>query len=176
MASGDALLLFTAKDAELPVAGGGMVPAVRETIQTAPSPVGPHDVIDVLGCGDAASAAAQWSAVMPPAYSGGGIRVEVMWVTLATVGRAFWLSWFNKLDVGVNLITNAYFGGQSGSDLAGAVARDIIRTTIDHNDGAQMGNIVAGDFFRFSLRRDAPAPPNSVTGDIQLISALISEI
>lgn len=176
MASGDALLFFTANDAELPVAGGGLVPAVRETIQTAPSPVGPHDVIDVLGCPDDDEYAAQWSAVMPPAYSGGGIRVEVMWVTLATTGRAFWQTWFNKLDVGVNLITNGWFGGQSGSDLAAAVARDIIRSTIDHDDGAQMGNIVAGDFFRFSLRRDAPGPPNSVTGDIQLISALLSEI
>jgi hypothetical protein len=176
MASGDALLFFTAHDAELPVSGNGLEPAVRETILTAPSPVGPVDVIDVLGMPDDAAYSGQWSAVMPQAYSGGGIRVEVMWVTLATTGRAFFDTWFNKLDVGVNLITNGWFGGQSGSDLAPAVARDIIRSTIDHDSGAQMGNLVAGDFFRFNIRRDAPGPPNSVTGDIQFISALLSEL
>lgn len=176
MSSGDSLLFFTAKDAELPVSGNGIEPAVRETILTAPTPVGPVDVLDVLGMPDDNAYSAQWSAIMPLAYSGGGIRAEIMWVTLATTGRAFYNTFFNKLDVGVNLITNTWFGGQSGSDLAQAVARDIIRTTVDHNDGAQMGNVVAGDFFRFNIRRDAPGPPNSVTGDIQFISALISEL
>lgn len=175
MASGDALLFFTANDAELPAIGGGLSPAVKGTIATTPVP-GPQDVLDVLEHGDASEHTGVWSAVMPKAYSGGGINVEIMWVTAATAGLSQWATWFNLLDVGVPLLTNSWFGGQSSVSPAQAVANDIQRVVIGHNDGAQMGNVVAGSFFRFAVRNLAPGPPASIVGDIKFISALLSEI
>ncbi len=174
MSSGDALLIFTAHDAELPIIGAGLAPAVLTTVQTTPA-TGPQDKISVLAMPDDDEYTGIWTAFMPNHYTGGGVLVDIIWETTPTTGIFQCSTWFNKLDVGDPLLTQVWFGNQSTTQAAQAVSRDINRMQIQHDDGAQIGNLVANDYFRFSIRRLAPGPPDSITGDVRILAVYVTE-
>ncbi len=177
MSSGDGLLFLAPGHAELSgsVGNGFGGPATLATLARAPTPTGPVENAQVIRYPNDDAYFAIYNCIMPNHYTGGGLLIKFYWSTTATSGVAEFTSWFTRWDEGDAFLTKEPFGGQSTVDAAQAVASDVAFNEIQHNDGAQMGNVVANDFFRLVFYRNTPGPPDSVSADVDVHALILVE-
>lgn len=120
--------------------------------------------------------AAIWTAVLPSAYAGGGLTVEVYWAAAtATTGTIGWDVAIERIDASsldidadsfatAQTITAATVPGTSGQ---------IKMTSVAITSGANMDSLAAGEAFRIRLRRDVAN--DTATGDAQMIAMVARE-
>ena len=177
MASGDSLLYLPPGAAELSGgAGQGFAgPATLGTVARTPAPTGPQENAEVLLFPDTGSFYSIFNLIMPNHYSGGGLLIDIMWTGVSTASVVEFTSWFTRFDATDPFLTKEPFGGQSDVDGAPTVAREVLFAQIQHNDGAQMGNVVANDFFRLVFYRNANGPPDFYVGDVEVMALYLRE-
>jgi len=162
MASGDTLLIFT--------------PLNNEPPSTYIATLDLRNNHPVLDLDDATWQDAVFTAILPRAYSGGGLTVTV-WFTMssATSGNVMWDVFFERIGE-VQDIDSDNFGGylskvQAVAGTCGVVAK----AEIAFNDGAQMKNLLAGELFRLKVRRDGSDGNDTASGDAELLAVEIKE-
>lgn len=171
MASGDTLVSWRALDAELPIdefATFGTLLAVA---------TGPHDpVFPFLLFDDAVNRKAYFGSVMPNHYAGGGVNVQVVWMSPATSGNVVWIVSFKRMEDGVQRLDNLFFGNESNViATTDNVAHVIDYDTIAVSDGAGINLIEAGEYFWMEMFRDGDSGSDTLTNEARLLSIIISE-
>src|SRR3990167_8775744 len=136
-----------------------------------------HPVLDFDGTADEE---AVFSGVLPTAYAGGGLTVEI-WVsfTSATSGSAHFQVAIERMDVS-SLDTDAdSFAAFNESDAitAPGTSGQLIKTTTTFTDGADMDSLAAGEAFRLKIRRDADGTggTDDITTDAELLRVVMRE-
>lgn len=162
MASGQTLVVFTPLMNEPPASNF----ATFDTRNAHP----------VLDFDDTTQEAAQFTAVLPRHYSGGGITVYAHWAaTSATTGTIGWDVAFERIGDGsqdidsdgyatAQTITAATVPGTSGL---------VAITNVAVTNGANIDSIAVGESFRLRIRRDVAN--DSATGDAELVAIELKE-
>lgn len=171
MSSGDTLVSWRALDNEPPIDEF----ATFETLLAIQ--VGLNDpVFPILVFPDAVHRYGVFGAVMPAHYAGGGISVELVWMSPATSGNCRWIVSFKRVEDGVTNMSNLFFGPQTQiSATTNGTAHVVDYDTLLVSDGANMQGILAGEYFYMELFRDGITGLDTMTDDARLISIIISE-
>ena len=161
MASGDSLLTLLPYNNEPPT-------ALYATLDTRNQ----HPVLD-----HALTEISIFTAVMPRAYSGGGVTVYLHYAMTSAVANDINLETsFERIgDQQQDLDADGFAAAQNTGDItvpgtSGLV--DIVNTT--HTDGGQMDSIAVGESFRLMVERVAVAGTDA-TGDLELVAVEIKE-
>ena len=136
-----------------------------------------HLVLDFDGATDEE---AVFAGVLPTAYAGGGLTVE-LWVafTSATSGTARWqadieATLAETLDIDADSFTGTF---QSAACVANATSGIATLVTITFTSGAQMDSLAAGGAFRLKVRRDADGTSGTddIATDAELLRVVVRE-
>ena len=171
MASGDTLVSWRALDNEPPIDEF----AVFETFLAIQ--VGVNDpLFPILVFADAVHRYGVFGATMPANYDGGGINVELVWMSAATSGNCRWIVSFLRVEDGVRNLSNLFFGPQTQISAAtNGTAHVVDYDTLAVSDGANMQDIAAGEYFYLELFRDGITGLDTMTDDARLLAIIISE-
>ena len=159
MASGDTLAVFTPAQNEPPAAN-------YATFDT-------RNAHLVLNFDTTTAEYANFSAVLPRNYAGGGITVYVTWMAAsATTGTIGWTVAFERENTDLDAdsfasaqtVTAATVSGTSGIPSVSSVAV---------SDGANIDSIAVGEVFRLQIKRDVAN--DTAAADAQLISIELKE-
>lgn len=165
MASGDTLCRFTALNGE-PPASNFATPDTR-------------NVISVLDFDDTVDESIEFGDVMPRHYSGGGITVRIgVMMTSATTGTLSVDVAFKSVTDDVDdLDTKAFAAANNANPTVASAAGEVKYFNITFTDGADMDSVLAGEYFRMLLTRDANSTTSTdnATGDMELVSVEIFE-
>jgi len=171
MASGDTLVSWRALDAELPIDDFATFGTLLAVQVGANDPVFPFLLYD-----DAVNRYAYFGATMPAHYSGGGVNVQVVWMSPATSGNVVWIVSFKRMEDGVQRLDNLFFGNETnGAFATDAVAHVIDYSTLAVSDGADLNLIEAGEYFWMEMFRDGDSGSDTMTNEARLLSIIISE-
>ena len=174
MATGDTLLTFMALDNSPP----DDTIATLDSILTT-SADEPDDVVLVLDFDPGATQEyAAFSSILPAAYAGGGLTVDVYWMTESVTASEVckWDVQIKRLNAGANLLTKVYAAEQTASDNPETTARLMIKTSITFTSGAQMDSLAADEPFSLQITRDgADAADTMNSNDAELYAIVISE-
>lgn len=173
MASGDSLLVFTAKSNEPPDADY----ATDDEILTTSSDE-PDDYIPVLDFDPGATQEyASFSNVLPAHYDGGGLTVSIEWTSEATSGDVKWDVAFKAQADSENILSSTYAAIQSTTTTTDGTARDKNTTVITFTNGAQIDSIAAEVGFRMLVTRDSADGADTMnSNDAEFIAIYIKEI
>ena len=136
-----------------------------------------HPVLDFDGATDEE---AVFGGVLPTAYAGGGLTVE-LWVgfTSATTGSAHFQAAIERMDVSTLDIDADSFAALNESDAitAPGTSGQFIKATVTFTDGADMDSLAAGEAFRLKIRRDADGTggTDDITTDAELFRIVMRE-
>ncbi len=168
MASGDTLAVFTALQNEPPDANYATLD-VRSGAANAQQ--------HVLDFDDSSDEHAEFGCVMPRAYGGGGITVTIGWMaSSATSGDAVWNVAFKSIsDDADDLDTKAFAAVNAVTATAASAAGEVDYAEITFTDGADMDSVLAGEYFRLRITRDADNGSDTMTGDAELVLVDIKE-
>lgn len=172
MASGDALLEWFPFSNEPPDADF----ATTDTILSTSSDE-PDDVYPVLDFDPGSTQEfAVLSGVMPEHYGGGGLTLDIGWVTEATSGNAKWDAALKNLAAGVNILTATYAAVNTQTTAANGTARVIVVTTITFTDGADMDSVLKNEFFHLLVTRDSADAADTInSNDLELLFIYLTE-
>jgi len=171
MASGDTLLAWRALDAELPIDDFATFDTLLAIAGGPSDPVWPYLLFD-----DAVNAKAYFGAVMPAHYAGGGVNVQVVWMSPATSGIVRWIVSFLRVEDGVRNLSNIFFGNETQiSATTNGTAHVVDYDTLAVSDGVDLDNIVAGEYFWMEMFRDGDSGLDTMTNEARLISIILSE-
>ena len=162
MASGDTLLIFTPLHNEPPSSNNA-------TLDTRNS----HAVLDF---DDTTNEDAVFKAIMPQAYSGGGVTVYLHYaMTSATSGDVDWDVAFERVSDQVQDIDSDGFAAANSVDntTVPGTSGNVDVVSVAFTDGADMDSVTAGDGFRVKVTRDAVS--DTATGDAELWAVEIRE-
>ena len=158
MASGDTLLIFHPFNNEPPASNYATLDA--------------RNLHPVLDFDDSTDELAVFSAVLPRAYSGGGLTVYIHWAaTSATSGDAVWEAAFERIGDGQQDIDSDGFAAANYvADTAPGTSGYVTPAAITFTDGADMDSVAAGEGFRLKISRDADGTnaTDDMTGDAEL--------
>ena len=165
MSSGDTLLTFTALQNEPPASN-------YATLDT-------RNSVPVLDFDDATDETAEFGAVMPRSYAGGGVTVTLGWMftTSGTPGTdtcAWGVGFKSVTDDADDLDTKAYAAVNSVTATSASADGEVDYATITFTDGADMDSVAAGEYFRMKVTRDA-ASGTASPGDAELVFVEIKE-
>ncbi len=171
MASGDTLVSWRALDAEPPID----LFATFETFLAVQ--VGQNDpLFPVLVFADAVNRYAYFGATLPAHYAGGGVNVEIVWMSPATSGNCLFLVSFLRVEDGVRDMSNLFFGNETFAAFpTNATAHVVDYDTLAISDGAAFNNIAAGEYFYMELFRDGDGGLDTMADDARVLSIIISE-
>lgn len=166
MASGNTLCTFFAQDGEPPSSN-------YATLDTRAG-------VPVLDFDDTTDESIEFSGFMPRHYAGGGVTVTIGWMstdTTITAGhQCRWDCHFKSVtDDADDLDTKAFAAAQSVSSDEASVSGEVKYITIAFADGAQMDSVLAGEYFRLKINRDANHADDDLTGDAELVFIEIKE-
>ena len=114
--------------------------------------------------------------VMPKHYDGGGVTLDIWFLTEATSGNAKLDAAFKDLSATVNILSATYAAIQTVTQAVAGTARDIVKATITFTDGAQMDSASAGNPFNLRITRDSADAADTVnSNDIEFWRAHLYE-
>lgn len=162
MASGNTLAVFVPQH--------GVPPASNYATQ---------DLRNVHPCLDFDAAAEEtisFNGVLPSAYAGGGLTIDLFWgSTSATSGDVVWGAAYEEMDAGNNDLDADAFGAEStGTGTANGTSGKLTKTTITITH-ANMGSPAAGDPFRLKIARKAADAADTMAGDAELFAVHCKE-
>jgi len=164
MASGDTLVVFTARDNQPPS-------AAFATFDTRNG----HLVLDFDPTTDEDSI---FEGLLPRNYGSGGITLLLVWAaTSATSGSCRWQASFERLeDEGTDIDADSFDTAQSAGGTAPAATGALQYTTIAFTNG-QIDGLLVGEAFRLKVGRDANGTTGTddMTGDAELLRAEVKE-
>jgi hypothetical protein len=165
MASGNFLAIFGAQD-NIPPAAAYATPDTRNA----------HLVLDFDGSTDEE---AVFQSVLPAAYAGGGLTVDI-WAaaTSATSGSFRWQTSFERMDVSsLDIDADSFATANSGGGTAPGTSGQFVKVSIAHTSGAQMDSVAASEAYRLKIRRDADGTSGTddITTDIELLRVVVRE-
>lgn len=117
-----------------------------------------------------------WTAVLPAAYAGGGLTVEVYWAAAtATTGTIGWDVAIERIDASsLDIDADSFATAQTiTAATVPATSGQILKSSVAITSGANMDSLAAGEAFRVRLRRDVAN--DTATGDAQMIAMLVRE-
>lgn len=165
MASGDSLCVFKPAMAELPASNHATFD-LRNTVL-------------VLDFDDSTDETAYFRGVMPRHYDGGGVTVSVRWAaTSATSGSISLDAAFASIsDDADDIDTLSFASTNNANPTAASASGEVDYVDIAFTDGADMGNVAAGEEFWLLIRRDADGTTSTddMVGDMELIGVEIRE-
>lgn len=171
MASGDTLVSWRAMDAELPIDDFAVFDTLLAIAGGPADPVWPFLRFD-----DGANRKAYFGATLPAHYAGGGIKVEVIWMSPATTGNVAWIVSFLRVEDGVRNLSNIFFGNEEFIIVpTNGTAHVVDYDTILVNDGIDFNLIEAGEYFWMEMFRDGDSGLDTMTDEARLLSIIISE-
>ena len=171
MSSGDTLVSWRALDAELPDGDFATFGTLLAVAGGLADPVWPFLLFD-----DSVNRKAYFGAVLPAHYAGGGLNVEVVWMSPATSGNVRWIVSFLRVEDNVRNLSNVFFGNESQiSATTNGTAHVVDYDTIPVSDGADFDNIVAGEYFWMEMFRDGDSGLDTMTNEARLLAIIISE-
>lgn len=170
MASGDTLLIFTARDG-VPTATTG---ASHRMLAGASSPA---EGVPYLAFDSATAEYVDFFGVLPRAYGGGGLTATLYWASGATSGDTVWGVAFQAIPddaQDINTTVHSYDYNAATATTASA-AGEVDYVAIAFTDGVDMDSLAAGEFFVMRIRRDAPNGSDNMTGDSYLMAVEVRE-
>jgi hypothetical protein len=133
----------------------------------------------VLNYDAATDESADFEAVLPRHYGGGGITVRLGWMAAsATSGSCRWQVQFERHDdESSDLDGDLFASAQSAGGTAPGTTGQVQYTDLAFTDGAQIDSLAAGEGFRLRVTRDAngTSGTDDMTGDAQLLSVELRE-
>ena len=112
--------------------------------------------------------------VLPTAYAGGGLTIEIYWTaTSATTGDVVWNADIERMNT--DLDADSFVGANTATSTTNATSGIITKTTITFTDGADMDSLAAGEAFRLKITRDANAAGDTMAGDAELHRVVMRE-
>lgn len=117
-----------------------------------------------------------FSAVMPQNYSGGSIDVILTWMTTVTTNSVVWDVDFERSQEDTDDLDSDHFtlSPQSVTAAAPATSGHIDKAIVAFTSG-EVDGIVAGEYFRLKVTRDADNGSDLVDADAELLSVEIRE-
>ena len=165
MASGDTLCYFNALNNEPPAAN-------YATLDT-------RNSIYVLDFNADADEFAEFGGFMPRHYDGGGVTVTLGWMatdTTVTPHNVVWNVAFKSVTNDADdLDSKAFAASNSVTDEEASASGEVAYATITFTDGADMDSVVAGEYFRLQISRDADNVSDTLTDDAELVFVEIKE-
>jgi hypothetical protein len=164
MASGDTLMAFMPENKQGPGAGS--------------APFDVRNDILVLAFDGGTSEAAIFRGILPKHYAGGGLTLEIWWMTIAVTGDVVWGGSISRAQAG-GADQDAYtFATEqlSAAATADATAGKKVKSTITFSSGANMDGLQAGEpFFLRVQRKTADAGDTMSANDAQLVEMHLAE-
>lgn len=114
--------------------------------------------------------------VIPANYSGGTINLHIDWISAsATSGAVVWQAQFQRIaPTGIDLDSTTFDALQSAAAATTSGTSGIItRTTIPFTQ-AEADGVTAQDAFRLRIRRFGTTGTDTMTGDAQIVMAMLS--
>ncbi len=164
MASGNALFAFTAAHSDPPAANY----ATQGTRN--------NQIVLEFDPGTVAESAV-FRGWLPPHYSGGGITLVLRWcATTATSGAVKWHAQFERVDAGtLDIDADSFATAQTTTTTTSGTSGVTVTTTITFTN-SQIDGLVAGEWFRLKVTRDAnDAADTMTTSDAQLYGVSATE-
>lgn len=163
MASGDTLLIFTAKAGEPPASNAAQFDTRNQ-----------HFVIDYDSATDEDMV---FKAVLPQHYGGGGVSVFLHWsASGVTSGNVVWNAAFERIGDGVQDIDSDGFAAANAvTDAAPGTDGDVTIAEITFTNGADMDSVAVGELFRLKITRDANNASDTMAADAELHAIEIRE-
>jgi len=170
MASGNTLLVFTARDG-VPTATSGAVHAILAGAAS------PAEGIPYLSFDSAADESADFVGVLPRHYAGGGLTLTLHWASGATTGATVWNAAFRRIaDDAEDINTTAHsYDYNAVTATTATAAGEVDYAAITFTDGADMDSLAVGELFVLRIKRDADNGSDDMTGDAYLIAIEIKE-
>lgn len=172
MASGNTLLVFTARDG-IPSATAGAAHAIYA------GGASPAEGVPVLDFDSGSDEHADFIGVMPRHYAGGGLTLTLYWIASATSGTCRWDAAFRRIQddaEDIDTTAHSYDYNSTGATPASA-AGEVDYATITFTDGADMDSLAVGELFNLRIRRDADGTggTDDMTGDARLVAIEVKE-
>lgn len=119
---------------------------------------------------------ANFKAILPRHYAGGGITASIHWAgATATTGNVIWNGAF-EADVAQDIDSDGFAtANASSADACNGTSGIETVSTIAFTNGAQMDSVAAGGEFRFQLSRDAAAGGDTMAGLAQVTTIELKE-
>jgi hypothetical protein len=115
-----------------------------------------------------------YTGVLPDDYQGDGLTVEINWISTATTGDVRWSVAIERLaNGGTDLNSDSFSADNVGTSTTRSTPGIIRITSINFTDGGDMDGMLAGDFFRLRITRDADDASDTMTADAQIVGILI---
>lgn len=169
MASGDTLLVFTARDG-IPTATAGAAHAILAGGST------PAEGVPYLAFDSATDEHADFFGVLPRHYGGGGLTVTLHWASGVTSGATVWNVAFRRVaDDAEDIDTSHSYDYNAVTATTASATAEVDYAVITFTDGADMDSLAVGELFILRVRRDADNGSDNMTGDGYLISVEVKE-
>ncbi len=172
MATGDTLLILTPLDNSPPA-------TIYATLDMMVGTSAPVESIPVLDFDDTTQEYADFYGVMPSHYDGGGITMTLMFSAAEAASDVVeWQAAFRRVaDDAEDLDTTAHtYLFNAVVATAPSVVGEVAYDNITFTNGADMDNVVAGDYFILRVSRDpSPSSGTDVTGDASLHAVHVKE-
>jgi hypothetical protein len=170
MASGNTLLVFTARDG-VPTATAGAVHGISAGGST------PAEGYPVLAFDSATDESVDFMGVLPRHYGGGGLTLTLYWESAAaTSGAAVWNAAFRRIaDDAEDIDTSHTYDYNAVTATTADVAGEVDYAAITFTNGADMDSLAVGELFVLRINRDADNGSDDLVGDALLIAVEIKE-
>jgi hypothetical protein len=159
--SGQVLNCFTALD-NVPPASNYATPDTRNG----------HAVLDF---DDTTAEAAIFQGVLPAAYNGGGLTVDI-WstATSAVTGNVAWNVYIERIGTALDIDADSFAAANThAATTVSATSGIAVKSTVTFTDGADMDSLAAGEPYRLKIERDVAT--DTAVGDIELLRVLVRE-
>lgn len=170
MASGNSLLVFTARDG-VPSATAGATHGILAGAAT------PAEGVPTLAFDSATDEFADFIGVLPRHYAGGGLTLTLHWASGVTSGAVVWGAAFRRIaDDAEDINTDAHsYAFNAVTATTASAAGEVDYAAITFTGGADMDSLAVGELFNLRIARDADNVSDDMAGDALLIAIEIRE-
>lgn len=169
MASGNTLLVFTARDG-VPTATSGAAHGILAGGST------PAEGVPYLAFDSGTDETVDFFGVLPRHYGGGGLTLTLYWASTQTANAVVWDAAFRRIADDAEEVDTAHtYDYNSVTATTASAAGEVDYATITFTDGADMDSLAVGELFALRIRRDADNASDTMTGDAYLIAIEIKE-